>query len=273
MKKTWILIFSIIVLAIITVVFLDSFSNPIQEEYKIFRIQYDGSISPHTNSIQRNGNMYTFTNDLYGQIIVEASDIIIDGSGYTLHGQYNGTRTDSWVVGQGPEQNTSSIPWTIGIDLAGKDCKNLMITNLKIKNFYIGIYLWTSNNTIDNNIISDSIVGVLLSGDNNCLIRNFISDNEEGIFFGVNTPGNEPLNILMNLNSFVDNEVQFSGCFCEGTNTEEAIHTWDDGSRGNYWSDYKGTDEDNDGIGDTPYVIDFLNQDRFPLMEPIRIEK
>jgi hypothetical protein len=47
-------------------------------------------------------------------------------------------------------------------------------------------------------------------------------------------------------------------------------NAWDDGypSGGNYWSDYTGTDANYDGIGDTPYTIDALNQDRYPLMGP-----
>ena len=46
----------------------------------------------------------------------------------------------------------------------------------------------------------------------------------------------------------------------------EPIHTWDDGREGNYWSDYNGTDVNGDGIGDTAYVFDVQNEDRYPLM-------
>ncbi|MCD6203073.1 MAG: hypothetical protein J7I99_01770 [Methanophagales archaeon] len=35
---------------------------------------------------------------------------------------------------------------------------------------------------------------------------------------------------------------------------------------GNYWSDYKGSDTNEDGIGDTPYSID-SDKDKYPLME------
>ena len=46
---------------------------------------------------------------------------------------------------------------------------------------------------------------------------------------------------------------------------------WDDGAEGNYWSDYAGIDEDGDGIGDSPYVVNANNTDRYPLMDPFEV--
>jgi len=40
---------------------------------------------------------------------------------------------------------------------------------------------------------------------------------------------------------------------------------------GNYWSTYNGTDDNGDGIGDTPYHIYENYTDHYPLMEPADI--
>jgi hypothetical protein len=234
-------------------------------------IKQDGSIDPATAPIRRDGEVYTFTEDAFARLYVQRSNITIDGAGYTLRGPYNGTATNIWIIGQSPDQTTNEtlVPWVIGIDLGGADVTGLTISNLNVKNFSIGMYIWTENNTIIGNAVSENIVGILLSGCNNSITRNYIGKNDMGIFFGVNTPGDEPVNITLTHNSFTENDVHFSGCFCEGYNTTEAVHTWDDGEEGNFWSDYNGTDTDGDGVGDTPYVIDVQNKDRYPLIQGV----
>lgn len=41
------------------------------------------------------------------------------------------------------------------------------------------------------------------------------------------------------------------------------------GLLGNHWADYEGVDEDGDGIGDMPYVLDEENVDYHPLIQPV----
>jgi nitrous oxidase accessory protein NosD len=72
-------------------------------------------------------------------------------------------------------------------------------------------------------------------------------------------------------NNFMNNEQQVNIEFPSGYNVYDT-DSWDNGSEGNYWSDYRGIDVNNDGIGDTPYIIDANRSDRFPLIFPFDIE-
>ncbi len=241
-----------------------------QQTRSIIRIRTDGSIEPASAPIQRNGETYVLTDNIFAEIRIERSGIAIDGAGHTLMGPYDGSQT-LWIIGDGPNQTPTSDEelWSIGIDTVTDEINDLTIRNLEIKNFSIGMYLWTENNLVSGNSFTNCIVGILLSGNDNTITQNYIADNKNGIYFGSNEPGNIPLGVMISDNSFVNNLRQLSGCVCVDFNVTEEIHTWDNGSRGNFWSDYAGTDVDGNGIGNIPYVIDPLNQDRFPLMHPV----
>jgi hypothetical protein len=254
-------------LVVSTVFFADKVT-PAMAMQTVF-INSDGSVDPASVPIQRSGNTYFFTGDVYACLIVNKSDVVIDGAGYTLRGALDETQEDLWI-GQGPNpeiSNETTVPYTIGIDTASGSITGLTIKNLNIRDFSIGMYIWTTNNTITGNAVMGNIVGVLLSGSNNDVVGNYIADNEVGMFFGTNQPGNIPLNLTVSHNSFSNNTNHLNGCVCKEYNMTEETHTWDNGKEGNYWCDYNGTDADGDGIGDTPYVIDVLNQDRYPLMQ------
>jgi len=232
-------------------------------------IQPDGSISPSSVPIQRNGDTYTFTGNVSATMRIHRSNIVLDGAGYTLHGPYNGTATDVWVIGEGSNQLPEGVlaQYTIGIDLANRDVKGITIKNLNILNFSIGMYMWTNNNTVTGNSVSYNIVGILLSGSNSTITNNYISYNTQGLFFGFNEPSDIPSDVIISHNGFESNKMQINGCLCDEYPENEPPHAWDNGEVGNYWSDYNGTDANSDGIGDTPYVVDIQNQDRFPFMQ------
>ena len=150
----------------------------------------------------------------------------------------------------------------------------------------LGIYMATtcyggviSGNTVSGNrgdaitvesgvevIVKDNIVtdnegsGVTvrsLSGHDTVIVGNKISGNGVGVSLehtGLTT---------IYGNDFLQNTVQASQ-----ESTYGAL--WDNGlpDGGNYWSDYTGVDENHDGIGDTPYMIDSTHMDRYPLMRP-----
>jgi parallel beta-helix repeat protein len=72
-------------------------------------------------------------------------------------------------------------------------------------------------------------------------------------------------------NNFINNKNQVESADLLVSPNPPASIVWDNGREGNFWDSYKGVDENRDGIGDAPYVIDSNNSDRYPLVTPFDI--
>ncbi|MEJ2242064.1 MAG: NosD domain-containing protein [Candidatus Bathyarchaeota archaeon] len=149
-------------------------------------------------------------------------------------------------------------------------CKNNSITANNIKNNRGGIwfeyptrytdeYYSNYNKILRNNIDSNTDWGILLQPTvQNIFSENNITNNGKGVRLNAQENSNE-----FYLNNFKNNTLDIEQW---GNAT-----TWDNGTIGNYWDKYTGIDNNGDGIGDTPYIINDNNQDNYPLMEPVEI--
>ncbi|WP_410509604.1 PKD domain-containing protein [Methanosarcina hadiensis] len=95
--------------------------------------------------------------------------------------------------------------------------------------------------TISSNKISNQEVGIYLFGSGNNLLTNNMVYSNSGC--GIKLLAS-PDNVICG--NYFNNIVNVR---------DNKLNTWNDSVRGNYWSDYEGLDENEDGIGDTPYAV------------------
>jgi parallel beta-helix repeat protein len=214
------------------------------------------------------------------QIISSFSLYSAYSHGIGISDGFNNTVFQNLVVGTGSAicllnsneniiQNNSITNTTTGIKLEGSS-GNIVTGNtvfhtikeyLRYSEFGTGISIDTDaiNNQFYENNITTNKVGVSLSSSPNTFARNTIADNELGL--SIEAANNKIYN-----NNFLNNTKQ-------AEIASSSVALWDNGTAGNYWSDYltryPNASEINDsGIGDTPYVIDANNTDNYPLMAP-----
>lgn len=160
-----------------------------------------------------------------------------------------------------------------------------------------------SNNIIKGNLISGTAEGIALTdtllsqndvitSQNNSITDNIIVNcSDKAVWFKFTKEnlmtGNNIANSTIGLalmwtdnnivyhNNFADNGLQVAGgeepIFSGGSGTRYSICIWDNGSAGNFWSNYMGVDSNSDGVGDTPHVINEKNSDNYPLMNATAI--
>ena len=238
--------------------------------------------------------------------IGEATDVVVKGGewGQVLIGYCTNITLDGLTLegtGEGVEVSLSfgvtingtrvTDSWEAGISL--QYCHDITVSESFIKDCGIGINSrdddglsivdnWVLNSTKDgilvelgedvsierNVVMYSGMTGISAGADtmsSGKVASNYVSDNR---YYGVLTT----INIDVYGNTFIDNhrdpdtgEVESPQCMDERSNE------WDDGSRGNFWSDYQTRypDATNDGtVWDTPYEIKSNVLDNFPLVHP-----
>lgn len=260
-------------------------------------IEADGSVYSDDAPISVDGNVYTLTDDIliryYGgfTIIVWCSDIVLDGDGHTMQPYHPyvacdgiGSVGDNVII-----RNIVLKDMRIGIGVGAHG--NIISGNTIINcwSFSILVQLGSSNIIHGNTILDSYNVGITIDrSDSNIISGNTIigAPNKWGGIdlshssYNIISENNiESSNIGITLleasdntfyhNNLIENTLQVYDRSWDHP-YPPSVNVWDNGypSGGNYWSDYEGIDENDDGIGDTPYFIYTDNQDDYPLMEP-----
>jgi len=323
MKK--VLLTAILIFALLTTVM---FGNQITEAkiYQNITIKADGSVNPSTAPIQNVGNIYTFIDDIFGEIAVERDSVIVDGNGFKLQGSGSGMGLSLRMADNVTVQNTNIQNFTVGIEIGSNNTisgntvrdsiyglysnggpYNSIISGNNLTSNDVGIYFWGashitvsgnniiknsegfhiygSHNTISgNNITSNTVNGLFLynSCSNNTISGNTIKNNSKGIyivhswnntFFENNiADNNRGMDFFLDHSQSSNNTI-YSNNFANNNLhiliSTESVNVWDNGVEGNYWDNYTGVDSNNNGIGDTPFVISGYNIDRYPIMPAI----
>jgi len=184
------------------------------------------------------------------------------------------------------ENCTLDPPTNIDTALTIYESYNISIEN-NVINDHIGLVVLSESRNItvnDNDLSSQGMwvaIGVgTYSSSNFSLISNSINGAEIGINIRGSTDG------LINRNDINSTESNiklqdslgftiyhnnlFGSPYYFATDNKGSENLWDKGYPigGNFWADYSGSDNNGDGIGDSPYIIDSNSQDNYPLMEP-----
>jgi parallel beta-helix repeat protein len=212
---------------------------------------------------------------------VKSNNVTI--SGFTIRGGSTGVNVSGYDSCRISNNTIGPIGYgsSVGIGILLQSSHTNTIFSNVISLAPLGILLTRSNNNLiyDNVVTHISILGIgLQETKDNRISNNTITFNERGIFpessnstiFEGNTVFNNTIGVSLSnshgnrfyLNNFINNTGQVF--------TLDSVNFWNATDKGNFWSDYTGQDNNGDGIGDIPYVVDAetspVQADYFPLM-------
>ena len=224
------------------------------------KINPDGSLTPETEYIIQNENLYTLASNINRapSIIINCSNIVFDGAGHTSkgnetrpYGAWTGLRVNGENITVKDLKVTGFGGWEIWFNV-GKSCTLLRVEAEEVT-------LAGDTYGYPNTITESNITRLCFFGSGcHTITRNNISDLHGMGFGGI---------------TFYENNFKSSGSISIILGNDIS---WDNGSVGNYWSDYlerypNASEIRDTGIWDTPYVINTNNIDNYPLINPFTV--
>ena len=197
------------------------------------------------NIIESKGTCISVVGDT-GSNLISGNCLANSTTALTLHTSDKNEVTFNTIVNNSHGINLYKSNYTT---ISGNTVRNNTSAGIKL--------LSSSQNIISGNTIADSFNGIWLEiSSNNTFHGNNITDNLDGV--GIHLSSNN----TFYHNNFINNTRQAY------IQTASSTNLWNHRrkSEGNYWSDYNGTDSNNDGLGDIPYTIAVNNTDNYPLM-------
>ena len=235
-----------------------------------------------------NLQIYNYKNGIY---LDNSAYATISGNDITLNsnGIFEINSAFTTISGNNVTQSTE------GIVITASSANNKISNNNIVYSAGDGIWLnQSAGNVVSDNNISyngngaqGALAGISLnSGSNNLIVGNILYSD----FYGISMHGGTNSIIAANnfkacsfgISSYSDVSVVSDNLFYmnDFNNThpnqisEEGRNSWDNGTVGNYWSDYMtrypdAKEIDSSGIGDTSYDLNPNNVDHYPLMAPV----
>lgn len=253
---------------------------------------YDNNFSDNIIHSNQNTGLFSYNcresiihqnfvyNNSQDGIAVELSNTMIVSSNQVYNNSKNGFITDSIYYSTFLNNNIHENHEN-GIMIWDNNENNTFIENNVSYNSNYGIYLYyaNGNNFTHNDIFENHYEGIYLRySHENRIISNKLKNNwGNGIeLFYSNSSEIRENNLISNgvglrILHGEYNIIYYNNFTGNGNNAEDSgsYNSWDDGVMGNYWDDYSGVDTDDDGIGDTPYIISgsAASQDNYPLWD------
>jgi len=290
------------VLIFIVSLFIFSLSAALEVQqakaYDTIYIRADGSVDPTWAPIQHVGDAYALTGNITGSLVIERSNIVLDGKGFTIDGGGRGVNVT--------------------------DVNNVTVSDVNVRACDYGIWFYSSSNSsILNNAVTECVwMGITVYYSTGCTVfGNNVTNNYSNVWVANSSHTTVSNNTLAGSQSYgasalyIDHE-SYENDFCSNTfrlnyndvylapyshnntlsgnsfqngidinespnnvfihnnfvfrsqvsNYYNCSNTWDNGFEGNFWNDYDGTDSNNNGIGDSPCLIGVNNTDYYPLM-------